>query len=77
MIDLTIDTEQVRAKLTGFIRAELAKAGFQNLLWDYQAVWIPPWRVTWQSKRLDLKMYWLCACPTAPRRRNHWSTRNW
>ena len=32
MIDLTIDTEQVRAKLTGFIRAELAKAGFSKLV---------------------------------------------
>lgn len=32
MIDLTIETEQVRAKLTGFIRDELAKTGFTRLV---------------------------------------------
>ena len=32
MIDLTIDTELVRKKLTGFIRQEVAKAGFSRLV---------------------------------------------
>ena len=32
MIDLTIDTNQVRAKLTGFIREELSKTGFSKLV---------------------------------------------
>ena len=77
MENLEINTSLARSILTGFIRSETQRAGFNKVVLGLSGGIDSALSCYLAAEALGRKTCWQCACPTRPPARNRLTTRSW